>query len=123
MPSIVTSSEAIEEVLVRHAENESPLRLVGLIEEHPQTRTLNQRRDVMLSEAAKAWKRRCSELELRPGTKKREIQLEAFLQGVTAVMSSGRYMLQDELGHIAFMVMIGRGEEVTENWIKEDLEA
>lgn len=111
MTTIVTTTSAIE----RHMQGHAGPRMPALLAD-PATATLNQRRDRMLAEAAIAWARRVTGLELRKGTAKRAAQVEAFLQGVLAVMTSGNYMSIEEANRIGFLVAVGRAEEVIVQW-------
>lgn len=76
----------------------------------------NENRDAIQKQAALAWHRRCSELELKPGTKSRMVQMEAYLQGAVAVMTSAQIMTFDEAHSVQFLVMVGRGEELLNRW-------
>jgi len=62
--------------------------------------------------AREAWATRCRELGLRKGTVKREDQLAAFLQGVVAVATAAGLMPMHRAQMVAFMVAVGRGEEL-----------
>ena len=75
-----------------------------------------ENRGIILRAAAQTWERRAAEFALKPGTKGRAAQLEAFLQGVLAVATAGRLMTHDEAQHVAFMVAIGRAEEAVAHW-------
>lgn len=58
-----------------------------------------------------SWAARCSNLNLRPGTKGRERELAAFLQGALAVATATGAMTMERASMIAFLVAVGRGEE------------
>jgi hypothetical protein len=72
---------------------------------------------------AEVWFRRCSEMDLRPGTKKRSMQLEAYLQGVLASLTTVNAMSHHECDQIFFLVYVGRGEETLERWAKVEADA
>lgn len=76
----------------------------------------NDNRTIILRTTAETWAARCKGLGLRPGTQKRQHQLEAFLQGALAVLTCTRVMNHDAAGRVAFMVAIGRGEEEIARW-------
>lgn len=58
-----------------------------------------------------AWHARCKSLAIRPGTQGRQRQLEAFLQGALAALTSTGHMTHERANMIAFLVAVGRGEE------------
>lgn len=62
--------------------------------------------------AAEAWHNRCRELGLKPGTKGRQRELEAFLQGALAVATAAGIMTMQRAHMISFLVSLGRGEEI-----------
>lgn len=75
-------------------------------------------RAVILRVTADTWATRCSELRLKPGSAARRAQLEAFLQGALAVLTSTRVMNRDSAQHVALAVAVGRGEDVLQAWGK-----
>lgn len=58
-----------------------------------------------------SWAARCSNLNLRPGTKGRERELAAFLQGALAAAIATGAMSEERAAMIGFLVIVGRGEE------------
>lgn len=75
------------------------------------TRAYFQTEDHYRKECGKVWTMRCQQLGLKPKTQKREQQMEAFLQGMTAVATGAGIMTLDRASKIQFMVAVGRGEE------------
>jgi hypothetical protein len=75
-----------------------------------------ENRGVILRAAADTWTTRCSELGLKAGTKGRQRELEAYLQGVLAVATAARLVDHGEASRVAFIVAIGRAEEVVARW-------
>jgi len=72
---------------------------------------------------AEVWFRRCNDMDLKAGTKKRSSQLEAYLQGVLASLSATGAMTQHQCDQIFFLVYVGRGEETLERWAKVEADA
>lgn len=70
---------------------------------------------------AEVWLERCRIMNLKPKTKARSSQLEAYLQGVTASLSAAGIMNHDECQQIFFMVYVGRGEETLGQWAKHEV--
>lgn len=56
------------------------------------------------------WARRCKTLDLRPRTKKRDGQLEAFLEGAMSALVATGTITETRAAKIGFLVMVGRGE-------------
>lgn len=82
--------------------------------------TLNdENRDIILRGTAAAWQQRCKTLNLKLGTKGRQRELEAFLQGALAVLTATRVISHDTADIWCLFVYTGRGEAVIENWAKE----
>lgn len=75
-----------------------------------------ENRGVILNAAAATWTARCAELALKAGTKGRQRELEAYLQGVLAVATAARLMTHQEASQVAFIVAVGRAEEVIARW-------
>lgn len=71
---------------------------------------------LVLRQAAQTWQQRATEFELKRGTKGRAAQLEAYLQGTLAVATATRLMTHQHAHNVAFMVAIGRAEEVIDRW-------
>lgn len=80
-------------------------------------------RVTLLRNTAEMWRQRCDTLSLRRGTKGRQHQLEAFLQGALAVLTCARVLSHDDAGRLGFMVMAGRAEAVIERWAAERTDA
>jgi len=94
-----------------------------LAPEHPFLSLTSDNRIVILRDAANAWSRRCQSLALRKGTKMRANQLEAFLQGALAVLTSTRILSQDDAHRVGFLVMVDRAEELIERWASDRTDA
>jgi|GEM_PF-2705631 len=75
-----------------------------------------QNRQLVLREAARTWDARCSELKLRTGTKGRQHELEAYLQGVLAVATATRLLGEIAASQVALLVSTGRAEDVVARW-------
>lgn len=65
-----------------------------------------------MPKAAEAWHNRCQALGLKPGTKGRQRELEAFLQGALAVATATGNMTMQRAHMLGFLVSVGRGEEI-----------
>lgn len=63
-----------------------------------------------------AWQMRCADLRLREGTKGRQRELEAYLQGALAALTAANIMSLSQAQYVAIMVAAGRGEELIERW-------
>lgn len=72
----------------------------------------------ILRQAAMVWNMRAAGLELRRGTKRRQHDLEAYLQGVLAVATAAEVMSLKQADLIALLVAAGRAEEQIETWSK-----
>lgn len=64
-----------------------------------------------MDQVRSVWRKRCNDLDIKPGSKVRAVQLEAYLQGVLAVATATGVMTMDRANQIAFLVSVGRGEE------------
>ena len=58
-----------------------------------------------------AWANRCKNHNLKLGTKSRDNEMTAYLQGVLAVATAAGIMTHNRAQMIAMLVMCGRGEE------------
>ena len=76
----------------------------------------HQNRATILRAAAETWAKRCASLGLKPGTKGRQRELEAYLQGVLAVATAARLVTHSHASQVAFLVAVDRGEEVISGW-------
>lgn len=79
----------------------------------------NENRDIILRATAETWQLRCKTLNLKLGTKGRQRELEAFLQGALAVLIATRVINLDTVNVCHLFVCTGRGESVIEMWAKE----
>lgn len=118
MTTIVTTTDAITRAAGAFVAPEAAAQVAAAVANDPHTATLAVRGQGMLYQAALAWEARCKALGLRKGTKGRTAQLVAFLQGILAVLTSGHYMTDDEAQRAAFLVSVGRGEELVRCWLE-----
>ena len=56
------------------------------------------------------WRKRCLHDRLKPGTKRRQMALECYGQGVLAVLASLGAMPQHRIGQIEWIFAVGRAE-------------
>jgi len=67
-----------------------------------------------MGQLREAWARHCRDVGLKKGSAKREKQLRAFMCGALAVLSAAQVMTPGRERALAFVVMVGRGEEFLE---------
>ena len=65
------------------------------------------------------WAQRVASFKLKPGTQGYKRQQEAYLQGVLAALTTANLMTHDRAHMIAFMVFVGRADEVLKWHTKE----
>jgi hypothetical protein len=58
------------------------------------------------------WEQRVASFKLKPGTQGYKRQQEAYLQGVLTALTTANLMTHDRAHQIAFMVLVGRADEV-----------